>query len=99
VWWHTPVNLVLRRLRQEELEFEANLGYIDEFQDNLGFIEKLCPKKRRKEKKPAENQKTILPTFTLLMLYDINRGNIIYHVNRIYDIILKNQFTILKQIS
>lgn len=27
VWWHTPVILALRRLRQEDFGFEANLGY------------------------------------------------------------------------
>jgi hypothetical protein len=26
-WWHMPVILVLRRLRQKELEFKASLGY------------------------------------------------------------------------
>jgi hypothetical protein len=27
VWWHTPVILVLRRLRQENFKFKASLGY------------------------------------------------------------------------
>jgi hypothetical protein len=28
VWWCTPVIPALRRLRQEDCEFKANLGYI-----------------------------------------------------------------------
>jgi hypothetical protein len=28
VWWHTPVILALRRLRQGDCEFEASLGSI-----------------------------------------------------------------------
>jgi hypothetical protein len=28
VWWHTPVMPAFRRLRQENCEFEARLGYI-----------------------------------------------------------------------
>jgi hypothetical protein len=28
VWWQTPVNPALRRLREEGREFEASLGYI-----------------------------------------------------------------------
>jgi hypothetical protein len=27
-WWHTPVILALGRLRQEDEEFEASMGYI-----------------------------------------------------------------------
>jgi hypothetical protein len=27
VWWHRPINPVLRRLRQNEHEFKASLGY------------------------------------------------------------------------
>jgi hypothetical protein len=26
-WWHTPVIPAFQRLRQEDFEFEANLGY------------------------------------------------------------------------
>jgi hypothetical protein len=29
VWWYTPVIPALRRLMQEEHEFEASLGYIN----------------------------------------------------------------------
>jgi hypothetical protein len=29
-WWCTPVMLALRRLRQEDHEFKASLGYIGE---------------------------------------------------------------------
>jgi hypothetical protein len=28
VWWNTPVIPVLRKLRQEDCEFQASLGYI-----------------------------------------------------------------------
>jgi hypothetical protein len=28
VWWHIPIASALRRLKQEDLEFEASLGYI-----------------------------------------------------------------------
>jgi hypothetical protein len=28
MWWHTPVTPALRRLKQEALKFDANLGYI-----------------------------------------------------------------------
>lgn len=27
VWWHTPVILAFRRVRQEDLKFKASLGY------------------------------------------------------------------------
>jgi hypothetical protein len=26
-WWHTPVISALRRLKQEDFEFKASLGY------------------------------------------------------------------------
>jgi hypothetical protein len=29
VWWHTSIITALRRLRQEDHEFEASLWYID----------------------------------------------------------------------
>jgi hypothetical protein len=28
VWWHNPVISALRKLRQEDLNFKASLGYI-----------------------------------------------------------------------
>jgi hypothetical protein len=28
MWWFTPVISALRRLRQEELEFQASLGHV-----------------------------------------------------------------------
>jgi hypothetical protein len=40
-WWHTPVIPALRRLREEEHEFEVRLGYI--IRPNL--------KKKKKEKR------------------------------------------------
>lgn len=30
-WWHTPVVTVLRKLRQEDWKFKANLSYISRF--------------------------------------------------------------------
>jgi hypothetical protein len=30
-WWHTPIIPALRGLRQEDLEFEARLGYTVRF--------------------------------------------------------------------
>jgi hypothetical protein len=27
-WWHTPIILALRRLRQEDHEFQTSLGHI-----------------------------------------------------------------------
>jgi hypothetical protein len=31
VWWHMPVISALRRLKQEDQEFEVSLGYIERF--------------------------------------------------------------------
>jgi hypothetical protein len=28
IWWYTPVIPALRRLRQEDLKFQARLGYL-----------------------------------------------------------------------
>lgn len=28
VWWHKPISLAFRRLRQKDCEFGTNLGYI-----------------------------------------------------------------------
>jgi hypothetical protein len=38
-WWHTSVISALRRLRQKDHDFEANLGYIDTVSNNN---KKLC---------------------------------------------------------
>jgi hypothetical protein len=40
-WWHMPVITALRRLRQEDHEFEAIVNY----------IEKPCLNKKKKERK------------------------------------------------
>jgi hypothetical protein len=45
-WWYMLTILALERLRQEDHEFEASLGYSSEFEARLGYIIGVCLKKR-----------------------------------------------------
>jgi hypothetical protein len=45
-WWYMLTILALERLRQEDHEFEASLGYSSEFEARLGYIIGVCLKKK-----------------------------------------------------
>lgn len=49
----TPVTLVLRKLKEENFEFEASLEYT-EFQDRLKYIARSYLKNTNKQKKPNQ---------------------------------------------
>jgi hypothetical protein len=48
MWWHTPVITALRRLRQEDHEFEVSLGYV---------VKCCVNKKKRKEGERRERER------------------------------------------
>jgi hypothetical protein len=48
VWWHTPLIPALGRPLQADFWVRGHPGLQSEFQDSHGYMEKLCPKKKKK---------------------------------------------------
>jgi hypothetical protein len=46
-----PVSSALRRLKQDDLRFEASQSYVTKFQASLSCTVRPCLKKKKKEKK------------------------------------------------
>jgi hypothetical protein len=56
-WWYTPVILALRRLRQEDCKFGANLG----------CIERPASKKQKRKNSCPHEQSLLCPFFFLVV--------------------------------
>jgi hypothetical protein len=56
VWWHTPVIPALGKLRQEDHEFKAKLGYLTG-SGAVWAIKPVSKKKEEKEKVEKEKRK------------------------------------------
>jgi hypothetical protein len=49
--WYTPLIPALKRLKQEDHEFEASLGYKARFEDCLGYSDSILKNKQTKSER------------------------------------------------